>query len=151
MTGVRRRTRHFWREALRDSMPCSAVAAPMMARTHDWKPTDFTGRRQRLTLPVHGSTTLPEGGKLFIVKAAERSRERFRFDVSKVTSQNPVLLAETDSQETESQPLQWAQPRFSVNRPSTRVLESDCETNHGGNWLFGMRTNRKPPITDVTG
>jgi hypothetical protein len=124
MTGVKRSTRHSWPEALRDSTPCSAVAAPKIARMHGWKPTDFTGRHQRLTLPVHGSTTLPEAGKLFIVKAAARSRERFRFGVSKVTSQNPGLLAEMDRQGTESQPLQWAKPRFFVSRPSSRALSA---------------------------
>ena len=82
MTGVKRRTRRSWPEAARDSMPCSAVAAPMMASMHDWKPTDSTGRHQRVIRPVDGSTTLVEAGKLSIVKAVARSREHFPFGVS---------------------------------------------------------------------
>ena len=62
-------------------MPCSVVAAPMMASMHDWKPTDSTGRHQRVIRPVDGSTTLVEAGKLCIVKAVARSREVFPFGV----------------------------------------------------------------------
>src|ERR1700693_3903275 len=69
MIRVKRRTRRFWPEATRDSMPCSAVAVPMMASMHDWKPTDSTGRHQRVIRPVDGSTTLAGAGKLCIVKA----------------------------------------------------------------------------------
>ena len=65
-----------------DSAPCSAVAVPMMASTHDWKPTDSTGRRQRMIRPVDGSTTLVEADKHSIVKAVARSREHFPFGVS---------------------------------------------------------------------
>src|SRR6266852_6358641 len=75
MTGVKRRTRRCWPGAARDSVPCSAVAVPMMASTHDWKPTDSTGRRQRVIRPVDGSTTLVKAGELSIVKAVARSRE----------------------------------------------------------------------------
>ncbi len=64
-------------------MPCSAVAAPMMASMPDWKPTDSTGPHQRLMGIPHGSTTLVKEGKLFIVKTAARRRERFPFDASK--------------------------------------------------------------------
>jgi len=53
-----------------------------MASMHDWKPTDSTGRLQRVIRPVDGSTTLVEVGKLCIVKAVARSREHFRFGVS---------------------------------------------------------------------
>src|SRR6266545_7753551 len=76
VTKVKRRTRRSWPEAARDSMPCSAVDAPMMASMHDWKPTDSTGRHQRVIRPVDGSTTLVEAGKLSIVKAAVRRQER---------------------------------------------------------------------------
>ena len=68
--------------AARNSAPCSAVAVPMMASTHDWKPTDSAGRRQRMIRPVDGSTTLLEAGKLSIVKAVARSRGHFPFGVS---------------------------------------------------------------------
>jgi hypothetical protein len=54
----------------------------MMASMHDWKPTDSTGRRQRVIRLVDGSTTLVEAGKLSIVKAAARSRWQFLFGVS---------------------------------------------------------------------
>src|ERR1700686_272358 len=83
MTGVKRGTRRFWPEATRDSMPCSAVAVPMMASMHDWKPTDSTGRHQRGIRPLDGSTTLVEAGKLCIVKAVARSTEPFPFGVSR--------------------------------------------------------------------
>src|SRR6516164_1234307 len=82
MTKVKRRTRYSWPEAARDSMPCSAVAAPRMVSTHDWKPTDSTGRHRRLTRPADGSTTLFEAGKPSIVKAVARSRTHFPFGVS---------------------------------------------------------------------
>src|SRR5262245_21578751 len=82
MTGVKRRTRGSWPEAARDSMLCLAVAAPMMASTHGWRPTDFTGRHQKLMGVTRGSTTLVKEGKLSIVKAVARSREHFPFAVS---------------------------------------------------------------------
>ena len=82
MRGVKRRTARSWPEAARDSMPCSAVAAPMMASMHDWKPTDSTGRHQRVIRLVHGSTTLVEVDKLSIVKPAARSGWHFPFGVS---------------------------------------------------------------------
>ncbi len=63
MTGVKRRTRRCWPGAARDSVPCSVVAVPVMASMHDWKPTDSTGRRQRVIRPVDGSTTLVEAGR----------------------------------------------------------------------------------------
>src|ERR1035438_3902415 len=82
MTRVKRRIRRSSPEAARDTTPCSAVAVPMMASMHDWKPTDSTGRHQRLIRPVDGSTTLLEAGKLSIVKTVARSREHFPFGVS---------------------------------------------------------------------
>ena len=104
MIGVKRRTRPSWPEAARDSMPCSAVAAPMMASMHDWKPTDSTGRHQRVIRPVDGSTTLVEAGKLSIVKAVARSREHFPFGVSGSDDSKPCpASAETDPG-TASQP-----------------------------------------------
>src|SRR4029077_5327440 len=48
----------------------------------DWKPTDSTGRHQRLIRPVDGSTTLVEAGRPSIVKAVARSRVHFPFGVS---------------------------------------------------------------------
>jgi len=54
----------------------------MMAGMHDWKPTDSTGRHQRVIRPVDGSTTLVEVGKLSIVKAPARSGKHFPFGVS---------------------------------------------------------------------
>src|SRR5215470_1590666 len=81
MTAVRQRTRHSWLGATRDSTLCSAVGAPKKASTLDWKPTDSTGRPQRLTRSVDGSTTLVEAGRLSIVKAVGRRREHFLFDV----------------------------------------------------------------------
>jgi hypothetical protein len=42
MRGVKQRTRRSWPEAARDSVPCAAVVAPMMASMHDWKPTQVT-------------------------------------------------------------------------------------------------------------
>ena len=82
MTGVKRRTRRSWPEAARDSRPRSAVAAPMMVSMHDWKPTDSTGRYQRVIRPMDGSTTLVEAGKLSTVKTVARSGEHFPFGVS---------------------------------------------------------------------
>jgi hypothetical protein len=49
---------------------------------HEWKPTDSTGRHQRVIRPVDGSTTLVKADKLSIVKAVARSREHFPFGVS---------------------------------------------------------------------
>jgi hypothetical protein len=92
MTGVKRRTGRCWAEVARDSMPCSAVAAPMTASMHDWKPTDSTGPPQRLTRAVDGSTTLVEAGKLSIVKVAPRNRVRFPFGVSGSDDSVPPLL-----------------------------------------------------------
>lgn len=87
-----------------DSVPCSAVAAPMMASMHDWMRTDSTGRHQRVIRPVDGSTTLVEAGKLSIVKTVARSRGRFPFGVSGAddTSPAPHLL---NSAGTASQPI----------------------------------------------
>ena len=51
---------------------------PMMASMHDWKPTDSTGRHQRVIRPVHGSTTLVKAGKLSIVTSQLSPREHFR-------------------------------------------------------------------------
>src|SRR4030095_5313269 len=82
MTRVKQRTRRSWREAARDSMPCSAVGATMVASMHDWMRTDFTGRHQRVMRPVDGSTTLVGAGKLSIVKAVAKSNEAFPFRVS---------------------------------------------------------------------
>src|SRR5579864_9369034 len=79
---VKARTRRCWPEAIQDSMPCSAAAAPPMASMHGWKPTDSTGRHQRVIRALDGSTTLVEAGKLSIVKAAARSSERFPSGVS---------------------------------------------------------------------
>src|SRR5947209_3783394 len=56
-TRVKSRTRRSWAEAARDSMPCSAAAAPMMASLHDWTPMDSTGRHRRVIPRVDGSTT----------------------------------------------------------------------------------------------
>src|SRR5215472_18154634 len=82
MTGVKRRIRRSRPEAAPDSTPCSAVAVPRMASMHDWKPTDSTGRHQRVIRPVDGFTTLLEAGKLSIVKSVARNCEHFPFGVS---------------------------------------------------------------------
>ena len=81
-TEVKRRTRLFWKVAVRDSTACSAAAAPMTASMQDWKPMDSTGRHQRVIRRVDGSTILVEARKLSIVKMVVRSRERFPFGVS---------------------------------------------------------------------
>ena len=91
MTKVKRRTRYSCPEAARDSMPCSAVAAPRMASMHDWKPTDSIGRHQRVMRAGDGSTTLVEAGKLSIVKAVARSKVRFPFGASGSDDSTPVL------------------------------------------------------------
>ena len=57
---------------------------------HDWKPTDSSGRHQRVIRPVDGSTTLVEAGKLSIVKAVARSREHFPFGVSGSDDSSPA-------------------------------------------------------------
>src|SRR5215467_7294868 len=80
-TGVKRRTRRSWPEAVRDSMPYSVVAAPTMVSMRVWKPTDSTGQHQRVMHPVDGSTTLVEADKLSTDKAVARSREDVRFGV----------------------------------------------------------------------
>src|SRR5258706_5147312 len=92
MTRVRRRIRRSWPEAARDSMPCSAVAAPMMVSMHDWKPTDSIGRHQRVTRPVAGTTTLVKAGKLSIAKPVARSREHFQFGASGSDDTNTGLI-----------------------------------------------------------
>jgi hypothetical protein len=91
MTGVKRRTGHFSSEAARDSTPCSAVAVPMMASMHDWKPTDSTGRHRRAIRPVDGSTTLVEAGKLSIVNTVARSRELSPFGVCGSDPSEPMF------------------------------------------------------------
>jgi len=64
----KQRTRLSWKEAVRDSMACSAAAAPMTASMQDWKLTDSTGRHQRVIRRVDGSTILVEAPKLSIAK-----------------------------------------------------------------------------------
>src|SRR5687768_14831846 len=61
-TAVKQHTRRSWSEGAQASMCCSAEAAPMMASTHGWKPTDFSGRPRRAVRPVPGSTTSAEEG-----------------------------------------------------------------------------------------
>ena len=73
-------------------MLCLAVAAPMMASTHGWRPMDFTGRHQKLMGVTRGSITLVKEGKLSIVKAVARSREHFPFAVSG-TNEYPGLAS----------------------------------------------------------
>lgn len=81
MTEVKLLTRLYWMGATRDSMPCSAVVAPMMDCMHDWKRTDSIGRHRTVMRAVDGSTTLAEVGRLSIVKAAAISNEPFLFGV----------------------------------------------------------------------
>lgn len=89
-TRANRHTRHSWPEAIRDSMPCSAAAVPMMASTFDWKPTDSTGRQRRLIEPLDGSTTLVKAAKLSTVKTAARSRELFPCGASESNDPRPI-------------------------------------------------------------
>ena len=63
-------------------MPRSAVAVPMMASMHGWKPTDSTGPHRRVIRHTDGSTTSVEAGKLSIVKEVARKSEHFPFGVS---------------------------------------------------------------------
>ena len=53
-----------------------------MGGTHGWKPTDSTGRHQRVIRQVDGFTILVEARKVSIAKAAVRSKEHFPFGVS---------------------------------------------------------------------